>query len=108
MAIAQAKLLLASKTYSCEMAYLLPDAHFCMGPSPVGLALSYSEREGFHPTIISADAGCGVSVYRIPSVTKEQLVDLSENMESVLSMGRDMFLEKAVSEYGLETNLSLE
>nr|DAT54270.1 MAG TPA: tRNA-splicing ligase RtcB [Caudoviricetes sp.] len=107
-AIVQAKLLLASKTYSCEIAYLLPDAHFCMGPSPVGLALSYSEREGFHTTIISADAGCGVSVYRIPSVTKEQLVDLSENMERVLAMGRDMFLEKAVREYGLETNLSLE
>lgn len=95
-AVAQANLLLGMETYEEQTAHLLPDAHFCMGLSPVGLALTFSDVKGFHPSIISADAGCGVSVYRIPNVTEEMLFELSKNMKDVLDFGKKMYIQEAL------------
>lgn len=95
-AVAQANLLLGMETYEEQTAHLLPDAHFCMGLSPVGLALTFSDVKGFHPSIISADAGCGVSVYRIPNVTEEMLFELSKNMKDVLDFGKKMYVQEAL------------
>lgn len=36
-AVAQANLLLGMETYEEQTAHLLPDAHFCMGLSPLDL-----------------------------------------------------------------------
>lgn len=70
-AIEQALTLMASDPSNYKKLYLLPDAHYCEGLAPVGTSLYYKDR--FDPSIVSADIGCGVGVFKLGDIKLENI-----------------------------------
>lgn len=62
-------------------AQMMPDAHYCNGAVPVGTILQI--KDAIDPDWVSADIGCGVTVFNLVNFHIEYLPKLTEALQNI-------------------------
>ena len=62
-------------------AQMMPDAHYCKGAVPVGTILQI--KDAIDPDWVSADIGCGVTVFNLVNFHVEFLPNLTETLQNI-------------------------